>query len=267
MGGASVTASGARPLTCRREGDMVIVDLADHSRGAMLRLRLRWDNIVEMCLPDPITEPVLLDPNNRPSATLRLAVGRLSGYRLLAPSSWTLLFELRRRGTRPVYATRTVDGLAPLASFAELIRELLGGCEELDACVRLSWVGREERLAEIGWYDLDQPLTLTNTASPFSVLTTTAAAPKLVAFSVVDPHGGVVYPPFDAEMEMRNWLAERAGEGPWLLSGTTGDGRRLRPKVLDDAVSGTPHLGLIAAFRHSSRQRRDAALDGYAFML
>lgn len=262
MGSASVAASGVRPLPCRREGDMVIVDLADHSRGAMLRLRLRWDNIVEMCLPDPITEPVLLDPNNRPSAALRLAVGRLSGYRLLAPSSWTLLFELRRRGTRPVYATRTVDGLAPLASFAELIRELLGGCEELDACVRLSWVGREERLAEIGWYDLDRPLTLTNTASPFSVLATTAAAPKLVAFSVVDPHGGVVYPPFDAEMEMRNWLAERAGEGPWLLSGTTGDGRRLRPKVLDDAVSSTPQLGLIAAFRHSSRQRRDAALDG-----
>lgn len=259
--GAALTTQGLKPLPCRTEADTAVVDLTNHPRGAMLRLRLRWSNSVEMCLPDPVTEPVLLDPGGQPSTTPKLAVARLSGYRLLAPSPWTLLFELRGAGPRPVYAMRSVDGLVPLAAFGELVRQLLGGCEDLDAYVRLSWTGREERVAEIGWYDLDQPLILPESSSPFAVLATAMAAPTLVAFSLVLPQAGLARLALAPAPVVRASLIETLGEGPWLLSGATHEGRRLRPRVFEGPASGPPHDGLLAAQRESSRERRDAALD------
>src|SRR5690606_22548241 len=126
----------------------------------------------------------------RPSAARRLSVGRLSGYRLLTPHPWILLFELRRFGMRPVYASREVDGLVPLSSFGELVRELLGGCEELDVFVRLTWAGRSELVADIGWYDLDQALVLPESRSPFGVLADSIYSPNLAAFSLVQPEAG-----------------------------------------------------------------------------
>jgi len=258
---AVVTAQGVKPLACRNEADAAVVDLADHPRGAMLCLRLRWTNAVEMCLPDPVTEPVLLDPGGRPSTTPKLAVGRLSGYRLLAPSPWALLFELRGAGPRPVYATRLVDGLVPLAAFGELMRQLLGGCEDLDAYVRLSWAGREERVVEIGWYDLDQPLFLPESSSPFAALANATTAPALVAFSLPLPQAGLAKLALAPAPIVRASLTETLGEGPWLLAGATHDGRRLRPKVLDGPVTGPTQNRILAAQRVSSREHRDAAID------
>jgi hypothetical protein len=261
IAGGAVAAHGSKPLPCRAAADTAVIDLADHPRGAMLRLRLHWANTVEMCLPDPVTEPVLLDPSGRPSTTPRLAVGRLSGYRLLAPSPWTLLFELRSTGLSPAYAMRAVDGLVPLASFGELIRQLLGGCEDLDACVRLSWTGREGRVAEIGWYDLDQPLNLPESSSPFAALANASAAPTLVAFSLVLPQAGTAHLSLAPAPVIRSSLTETLGEGPWLLSGSTQEGRRLRPRVLDGSATSPLHNRLLTAQRESSRERRDAALD------
>jgi hypothetical protein len=258
--GALVAAVGNRPLPCQAVAVGTVVDLADLPRGAALKLRLRWTTIIEMTLPDPVTDPVLLDPAGRPAPHTRLAIGRLAGYRLLAPQRWTLLFELRRTGARPVYATRTIEGLVPLVAFTELIRQLLGGCEELDACVRLSWVGRENRIADIGWYDLDQPLTVAERSSPFAVLARSAHAPSLVAFSLVQPKPELARPELASAASMCAFLAEHAGQGPWLVAGETHEGRRLRPKVLGEAGGPAEHP-LGAALRETSWQRRDAALD------
>jgi len=258
--GALVGALGNRPLPCQAVPDGVVVDLADLPRGAELKLRLRWTTTVEMTLPDPVTDPVLLDPAGRAAPYTRLALGRLSGYRLLAPERWTLLFELRRTGARPVYTTRTIEGLVPLVAFTELIRQLLGGCEELDACVRLSWVGRESRIADVGWYDLDQPLTVADSSSPFAALARSGLAPSLVAFSLVEPKSELARPELASERTMCGWLAEHAGQGPWLVAGSTHEGRCLRPKVLGEAGGPADHP-LGAALREASRQRRDAAID------
>jgi len=261
LAGATVGASDPKPLVPRREGDATIVDLADHTRGASVRLILRWTSTIEMTLPDPITDPVLIDPNGKPAVHARLSVARISGYRLLAPQQCSLLFELRRKGVRPVHATRTVEGLAPLAAFGDLVRQLLGDSEDLDACVRLTWIGRGDWTAEVGWYEFDQPLTLApnNNSSPFAILSKTAA-PTLTAFSLASPKSGVDNPVFATEPEMRAWLQEHLGDGPWLLSGSTRDGRRLRPKVL--GTGGTAGASpLLAACRKPSRGERDAALD------
>lgn len=258
--GALVGAVGNLPLPCQPAADGAVVDLADLPRGAELKLRLRWTTVLEMTLPDPVTDPVLLDPAGRPAPHTRLAIGRLAGYRLLAPQRWMLLFELRRTGARPVYATRTIEGLVPLVAFTELIRQLLGGCEELDACVRLSWVGRENRIADIGWYDLDQPLTVAENSSPFAVLARSAHAPSLVAFSLIEPKAELVRPELASERTMCAWLTEHAGQGPWLVSGATREGRRLRPKVVGEAGGSAEHR-LGAALREALRQRRDAAID------
>jgi hypothetical protein len=170
------------------------------------------------------------------------------------------LFELRRVGARPLYASRTVEGLVPLVAFTELVRQLLGGCEELDACVRLSWAGCEDRIADIGWYDLDQPLTVPESSSPFAALATSIRAPLLVAFSLVEPKPEVARPPLSTASAMCAWLTEHAGEGPWLVFGSTQEGRRLRPKVFGGGA-GSARTRLVAALRQTSRNRRDAAID------
>lgn len=264
LAGAQVAAAGPHPLPSKREADAAVIDLADLPRGGTLRLRLRWANILEMALPDPVAEPILLGPDGRPGANRRLSVGQLSGYRLLTPYPWTLVFELRRFGMRPVYASREVDGLVPLSSFGELVRQLLGGCEELDAFVRLTWAGRPELVAEIGWYDLDQTLVLPESSSPFAVLASSSvASPVLSAFSLAEPRAGIVQPPIATASIMANWLSEHLGEGPWLLSGVMQDGRRLRPKVLEASAGVPTPSGLLLALRQPTRQLRDAALDAY----
>ncbi len=263
LAGAQVAAAASRPLPTYQDSDAVVVDLADLHHAAMLDLHLRWTNTIELTLPDPVSAPILLGPDGSPCSERRLSVDRLSGYRLLTPSRWTLVFELRQSGSRPVFASRSVDGLVPLAAFSEVARALLGSCDDLDAFVRLSWIGREDRLTELSWYDVDQPLVLPETNSPFGVLAKSAASLELKAFSLSDPRAGLARPPLDQAAAMSEWLRANLAEGPWLLSGTTGDGRRLRPKVLEDTTTGSSSLGYSAALREPTRDRRDAALNGY----
>ncbi|MDX8541537.1 STY4851/ECs_5259 family protein [Mesorhizobium abyssinicae] len=262
LAGAQVGAAGPKPLPSRRDADEAVINLMDLPRGGALHLQLRWANILEMALPDPVAEPILLGPGGGTGANIRLSVGRLSGYRLLTPYPWTLIFELRRFGVRPAYASRQVDGLVPLSAFGELVRQLLGGCEELDAFVRLSWAGRPELVAEIGWYDLDQSLVLPESSSPFAVLAS-ATSPLLSAFSLAEPQAGIVHPSIAPANTMVSWLTEHLGVGPWLLSGVMQDGRRLRPQVLDASAGVPAPAGLLFALRQPTRQLRDAALDAY----
>ncbi|RUV28371.1 hypothetical protein EOA86_20120 [Mesorhizobium sp. M5C.F.Ca.IN.020.32.2.1] len=263
LAGAQVGAAGPKPLPSKRDADEAVINLTDLPRGGTLHLHLRWANILEMALPDPVAEPILLGPDGSAGANRRLSVGRLSGYRLLTPYPWTLVFELRRFGVRPAYATRQVDGLVPLSAFGELVRELLGGCEELDAFVRMTWAGRPELVAEIGWYDLDQSLVLRESSSPFAVLAKNVASLNLCAFSLAEPRAGIVHPPMAPMGTMVSWLSEYLGEGPWLLSGVTQDGRRLRPKVLEASAGVPTPSGLLFALRQPTRELRDAALDAY----
>jgi hypothetical protein len=258
--GAIVAAAGRKSLPSGCEGDTSVIELADHARGSPVSITLMWTNKIEMTLPDPVTEPILLDPHSKHAPHSRLSLARLTGYRLLAPQRSTLVFELRRTGVRPVSATAVVEGLMPLAAFGDLMRQLMGGCEDLDACVRLGWVGQGDWVAEVGWYDLDQPLTMVDRSSPFAVLAS-KAAPNLTAFSLVSPKSGTAAPPFGTEKHMRCWLQENLGSGPWLLAGSTADGRRLRPKVINAGEGGEAVTNLLRAGLKRTRAERDAAFD------
>lgn len=261
LAGARLAASDLDPLDVTFRGDTALVDLARHARGAPLRLTLRWTSDVTLTLPDPVTQPVLLNVSGAPLRHARISVARMPGHRLLAPQPAPLLFELRRRGVRVAHAVRVVDGLTPLAAFRDLVRQLLGASEDLDADVRVTWLGQGDWSAEIGWYDYDRPLcrSAAENASPFEVLAK-SASPRLTAFSLSRPGAGVDDPPYGTEAETCSWLDERLGNGPWLLSGEIEDGCRLRPRVLGKGAD-TEASPLLTAGARSSRDARDSAFD------
>jgi hypothetical protein len=263
--GATVTASSDGPLHVTPRGQTAVIDLSRHRPGGFVRLSLRWTTAIEMTLPDPVAEPMLLDPSGRAVSHAHLSVGRFAGFRLLSPELCRLCFELRWSEHPSLHATRTVEGLTPLATFSDLVKEMIGGSSDLDATVRLTWIGHGNWLAEAGLYDLDQPLTLPEGSGAFASLSGALQIIHLKGFSLSFPSAGIAEElPFARASEIRARLQENLGDGPWLLLGTTADGRRLRPKVLtgeaDAPASSTP---LAAAIREPTRGVRDRSIDAY----
>ncbi len=241
---AMVGAAGEGALPVTTEGSTSVVDLRTLRPGATVHLSLRWANTVDITLPDPVAQPMLLDPSDRQVSHARLSMGRLSGFRLLSPDLRRLCFELKRAGHPPLYTMRNVEGLTPLSIFSNLLREMVGGSPDLDAKIRLVWIGRGDWVAEIGLYDIDRPLILPESTGPFDVLGPTLHM-HLKAFSLSSPAAGVADPvPLARAGELRTHLQERLGDGPWILLGTSEDGHRFRPKILDDetpaSVNDTP---------------------------
>jgi hypothetical protein len=261
--GATVTASGDGPLHVIAGGETAVIDLSRHRPGGSVRLSLRWATAIEMTLPDPVAESMLLDPSGRTVSRAHLAIGRFAGFRLLSPEPRRLCFELRRSGHAPLHATRAVEGLTPLTAFRDLVREMTGGSPDLDATVRLTWIGHGNWLAEAGLYDLDQPLTLPEGGGAFASLSGALQIMHLKGFSLSFPGAGIAEQlPFASASEIRARLQENLGDGPWLLLGTTADGLRLRPKVLtSDADTAAPSTPLAAAIREPTRGVRDRSLD------
>lgn len=264
LDGATVAASGPAPKACKTADGTAVVDLAGHLAGAPLRVELTWSNTLSLTLDDPVAEPMLLDPLGLAvSAHARLSVGRIGGYRLLAPEPRLLSFEVRSEDGVLLHAERTTEGSVPLPAFGELVRELLSARSDLDGHMRLCWMGRGDWLAEIGWYDVDQPLHLPgNDDSPFAALRERVDSHRLTAFSLTTPGSGVARDvPLGTLAETRAVLEEKLGEGPWLVSGARLDGQRLRPRVLDAGVPCEGSNGLLRAMARPTRDARDKALD------
>lgn len=261
--GAKLTARGERELPVRQEGDSAQVDLTSFGAGGDLRLTLRWRSQVEIVLPDPTAQPMLLDPQGRSVTRRRLSLGRLSGYRLLSPNAREICFELRSHDGCQARASRIVDGELPFRAFGDLVRELLGSQTSLDAYVRVTWVGPGDWLAEVGWYDIDQDLVLPESDSPFAAMVE-LVQPKIMALSLTAPGSGCADEvPRLTPPALRTLLEEQIGPGPWLLLGTTADGRVLRPKPLvDPSPSPSPDgCPLAEALAINSLTKRAKALD------
>jgi hypothetical protein len=259
--GATVTAGAAQAYPVAQIGDAAVVDLTEHPAGASLRLGLRWNTTVELLLPDPIAEPMLLDPESQPVARAGLSVSALAGYQLLAPDLRRLCFELHSSDAPGLHAYRSVEGSTPLAAFSDLLRSMLAGSTNLDASVRLTWMGRGDWLAEVRLYDLDRPLYLPDEPNPFAAAAA-ALDLRLSAFSLPFPAAGVatnlpVLPARDARERLQADLAD----GPWILLGSTADGHRLRPKMLGEQTDpASPSTPLVAAITERKRDVREVTM-------
>lgn len=261
LDGALVAARGATTVyPVDRQGHTATVDLSSHPRGEMLHVALRWEGQLELTMPDPVTEPVLLAPNGQPAHKRELiSVGRLHGYRLLASEPHKIHLETRTPGERPLFAVCDVEGLMPLAALEEVFRDLLGSTSNVDGEVRLTWSGQGECFARIAWYDLDEKLYIGAAQSPFSGASR-ALGWRLTAISLPHPSGGCVDVERDHASNLRKRLASEAGPGPWLLFGTTNNGQVLRPKVL--SAEGDTHISngaLAPIMRLDNLVTREAA--------
>lgn len=262
LAGASVAANAGRPLPCESHGASARIDLSGVAPGAEVRLRLLWTNPVELTLPDPLAEPMLLDPQGRCVQHGRLSVGRLAGYRLLSPEPRDLLFELRAPRGACVRVARSVHGLVPLRAHLDLLRAILGSGSELDAIVRLAWIGPGDWLVEIRWYDDELEFTPAPADARFEVLAQ-IFKPKLAAFSLVTPGAGVVEGVQVGTLtSTRADLESRLGSGPWLVIGESDEGRRFRPKLVPpEPGSRKEDIGeLPALIEISDRTERRRAL-------
>ncbi len=261
--GASVAGRSDKPLPVRRQGNAVELDLSAHPPGRMLNLAVRWESQIDLTLPDPVAEPCLLMPDRSLAAPhVRISVGRLEGFRLLAPEPQKLLFEAKLIGDRPLFVVRDVTGLVPLSAFADDIRDMLGSTSDLDTEVRLTWTGRGDWLAEVAWYDRVRRKSRGVFESPFAALTKLSDY-RLSAFSLSDPSCGACEDlPEMPDRELQHTLTRRLGRGPWLICGRSSDGSVLRPEVLvEQPEPGAPASSMQAAISAPYRSSRDEAFD------
>jgi hypothetical protein len=265
--GAKLVAQARRPLVVLQETEGAFVDLRDVEPGQTVTLNLAWEARAEITLCNPVTRQALIEPEGgQASRHLALSIERLHGYRLMTADSGRLAFELVVKSGRRRTFTRPVHGEAPLIAYLDDLRNLLGSSDSLDAAVRLSWIGGEDWLCEIKWYDLDpQPYEdLGRTAFGVSRLTL-LGVDTVRAISIADPGRGLAtVAAADAAMIVAE-LQREIGAGPWLVFGDTRQGRVLRPRTLASATRpSTTDSALVAAVRTSHAEARTHRLDEFA---
>lgn len=226
--GALVNGTKDKPLSVSRDGNAIVVDLAAHRRGEEVELEFQWENKVSLAVADPFAEPLLLAPSGRPHPHRGLiAIGRLHGYSLLAPTERPLLLEARNRTTEVAHAIVLINCSTPLMCLESQIRELLGTAASIDARVRLAWEGHSGHFAEIGWYDSADGL--------FSVIGGPSA--KLSAISISSPAQSIADMPQQERWVVQGQLASEIGPGPWLVFGRMSDATTIRPQVVPELPS------------------------------
>lgn len=265
--GAKLVAHGPGPLAVTGEPEGDFVDLRSVKPGQTLTLTLAWEARAEVTLCNPVTRQALIEPHGTQAPRhLALSVERLHGYRLMTADSGRLAFELVVRSERRCSFTRHVHGEAPLIAYLDDLRNLLGSADSLDAAVRLSWIGGEDWLCEIKWYDLDpQPYEhLERTAFGASKLALLGIE-SVCALSIAEPKRGTVSVPAADAAAIESELEHALGGGPWLLFGSTRHGQVLRPRTL--ATVARPKetdSELITAVRTSQMDVRSLRLDTFA---
>lgn len=241
LGGAAVCASsGSSPLAVACTAGEAIVELGRLPPGTGIGLTLSWrspswESSLDVSIDDPFAEPMLLTAEGGeapPHAALTLS--RLKGYRLLSHGAAEIMFQGRAPNAPPVHTFRTSSGPMPLAAFEQVIEELLGAFESLDATVRLSWANRGDWFAEVGRWEVRQPPQPVRSDSVFAALAT-RTAPRRRAISISAPSAGCALDLRDVDpIELGRRLDRDLAPGPWLLTGTASDGAVLRPFVLTD---------------------------------
>jgi hypothetical protein len=255
--GAAFATKGHPPPPWRRSEDGAVVDLAAHRSGAPVCLSLTWSNTLDLTFDDPVAEPMLMDPQDRavgPHA--QLSLGRLAGYRLLAPERQVLSFDVRAHDGSLVHASRTIEGAVPLPAYDGLLREILGGQADLDAHVRMSWLGKSHWIAEVGWYDVSQAVHLADGGdSPFEALAVKLDGYKLTALL---PRGAWLRrePRLSVDAAHRNPHAARGETRCWSLAGPRFHTRRATPSAKGDRTRRAASHRLAAGPGHACAHAR-----------
>lgn len=263
---AKLVAHGPGPLLVTRESEGDFVDLRAAKPGQTLALTLAWEARAKITLCNPVTRQALIDPDGaQASRHVTLAVERLHGYRLMTADKGHLAFELVVRSERRYTFTRQVHGEVPLVAYLDDLRNLLGSADSLDAAIRLSWIGGEDWICEIKWYDFDP--------EPYEHLDRTvfgASRLKLLgietieALAIADPGRGTASVPTDDSAAIAAELGRALGGGPWLLFGKTRHGQVLRPRTLaSNGFPRDPGSELITAIRTPQIEVRSRRLDTF----
>lgn len=261
-------AEGAADLQVAFDRDAAIVSLGPPAGISTIVLRPRWDAELTLTVPDPGHDLRLFDAYDHlipPHSVLSL--DGLKGIRILAANEITLTMELRAPDAPRLNVMRTISGEVPLAAFADLMRQLLGSSESLDAKVVLGAIGTADRIAEIRWYAEDVDPFDAPRANPFSVLATTYGL-DMQAISIAHPSAGtssVTAPATQAAM--RAELSRLLPPGPWLVFGRRRNGAKLRPRIVPTAAGGaTAETTLLerAICTDASAARAIAFVEAYA---
>lgn len=237
------------PLSARRDGATTIFDLEPMQPGALVTVELGVAGGLTLSLDDPSVEAVLVTPTGQAAGRrVHLTVGKLQGWRLLSSGRDRVRFELEQRSTVRGHFTRSVDGAAPLAAYADEVRNLLGSADGLDLEVWMSWLGGSDRAAGIGWYD-DRALAENE-----------RHAARRRAFALLRPEVGAVDLEMSEPATQAAFLREKIGVGPWLICARSAAGEPLRPSVLVDRTA-EPADALGRAVNASLQFERAAAFD------
>ncbi len=256
---AVVTGWSGQSLPVKNDLSGSFVDLEGVGPGGLVELSFTWEAAMTVTLNNPIGEASLVGPDGNLAARhKRLSLGRLHGYRAVTSDPGRLCFELLgRNGPRRSFSRR-VHGEAPLVAYLDDLRHLLGSSDDLDAHVRLSWIGGQEWICEIGWYDLD-PGDYREAAGQAFGHTRLAmlAVTEVNAFAIADPAAQAAISAGDGNLELS--LRAALGDGPWLIWGSTTHGQVLRPRVLDDTASsgsqGSPFVRAVTTRDQGERWR------------
>lgn len=152
--GMAARAGGA--LTVSPESDGRSVDLSSVEPGRTVELIFAWPSPATLSLPNPVTRHALLDNAGRLAKRHeRLSISCLHGWRLLCSEPSRICFELAGRDGTARPFTRPVEGEAPLVSYLDDIRNLLGSSDALDGAVRISWIGGEDWVCEVRRYEIE----------------------------------------------------------------------------------------------------------------
>jgi hypothetical protein len=259
-----VGAFGARPLTVRREGSDLVVELGPPSGTPLVAVRGRWEREITLTLSDPSYELRLIDERDRLVNTRAVfALDGLSGKRILANREVLLCMELRALDAPRLAISRPVTGDVPLSALRDTIRNLLGSSSRLDSSVVVSALGESEHIAEVRRYAREvDPFAEVRRDGPFAALAA-ATALDLRAVSLTNPGAGAQSVSAPApESHMRRQLEPALPAGPWLLFGTDHSGAIIRPRVLRATnVPVEPMTALIRAIATDSAPARERAFD------
>lgn len=233
LGTRLLAVSGAKNLGIQFEGEVAIVHLGPPTGQPTIVLRLRWDAELTLTFADPSCDLRLIDASDK-LLPLRsaLSVEDLKGVRILATSQVSLFLELRANDAPRLCVKRSISGEVPLAAFADVISQLLGSSERLDAHVSLSALGATQPIADVKRYAEEVDPFAVSRTNAFSALAATHGL-DLKGFALAHPAAGTIPLVAPAAIaDMRQNLSRKLPPGPWLIYGKRRQGGKIRPRIV-----------------------------------
>ncbi|MEI3854978.1 MULTISPECIES: STY4851/ECs_5259 family protein [unclassified Ensifer] len=235
-----LAARASTNLEVRFEGADAVVVLGPPSSKPLIEVRPRWDAELALTMTDPSSDLRLIDADDAlVKSRSTLSIDGLKGLRILAMRPTSLCMELQARDTPRLMVARSISGEVPLSAFTDVMTQLLGSSQSLDARIVLSATGATENIAEVRWYAEDVDPFTPPVPGAFSRLETNHRL-DLRCIAICHPAAGaatVTGPASQAEMSAE--LSEKLSAGPWLIYGRRSSGARIRPRIVP-AVDGAP---------------------------